>query len=105
MIAIEVVYCPCPGVAERVTLELPDGSTLAQALAASGLLARYGLSEGSAEVGVWGRKEGLDTALRERDRVEIYRPLQCDPKEARRLRYKQRGTTGRKSPVSDSPTR
>jgi hypothetical protein len=40
-------------------------------------------------IGVWGRKQPLDAALRDRDRVELYRPLQVDPKEARRLRYKR----------------
>ena len=40
-------------------------------------------------VGVWGRKQALRDALRDRDRVEVYRPLKVDPKEARRLRYRQ----------------
>jgi putative ubiquitin-RnfH superfamily antitoxin RatB of RatAB toxin-antitoxin module len=78
-----------------VNLSLPDGSALRDALAASGLLLKYGLDEASAVVGIWARKQPLDAPLRERDRVEIYRPLQCDPKEARRLRYKQRaGVSG-----------
>lgn len=102
MITVEVVYCPAPGVTERIALALPDASTLAQALAASGVLARHGLQAYMAEVGIWGRKEALDTRLRERDRVEIYRPLQCDPKEARRLRYKQR-PPAKKRIVSGSP--
>ena len=43
--------------------------------------------------GVWGRVQPLDHVLRDGDRVELYRPLTVDPKEARRLRYKkqQRG--------------
>lgn len=90
MIQVEVVYCPSPGTADRVVLSLADGSTLGAALEASGLPARHGWRADEAQVGVWGRKETLDTPLRERDRVEVYRPLQCDPKEARRLRYKQR---------------
>ena len=90
MIGVEVVYCPAPGVADRVSLSLADGSTLAQAIAASGLCERHGLDPAALEAGIWGRKEPGETPLRERDRVEIYRPLQCDPKEARRLRYKQR---------------
>jgi hypothetical protein len=40
-------------------------------------------------LGVWGRVQPPDTALREGDRVELYRPLSVDPKEARRLRYKK----------------
>jgi uncharacterized protein len=38
---------------------------------------------------VWGRVTPLDHVLRDGDRVEIYRPLTVDPKEARRLRYKR----------------
>jgi putative ubiquitin-RnfH superfamily antitoxin RatB of RatAB toxin-antitoxin module len=90
MIKVEVVFCPAPGVIDQVALTLADGSTVAQALQDSGVLLRHGLEAGEVQVGVWGRKENLDKTLRERDRVELYRPLQCDPKEARRLRYKQR---------------
>jgi putative ubiquitin-RnfH superfamily antitoxin RatB of RatAB toxin-antitoxin module len=38
---------------------------------------------------VWGRVQPADTPLRDRDRVEVYRPLLVDPKEARRQRYKK----------------
>jgi uncharacterized protein len=93
MIQVEVVYCPAPGVVDRVALTLADGSTVAQALDASGVLARHGLHAGSIQVGIWGRIEEPDRPLRDLDRVEVYRPLQCDPKEARRLRYKQRPTS------------
>lgn len=104
MITVEVVYCPSPGLIDRVPLTLPDGSRLQQAIEASGLPGRHGLDLATAIVGIWGRKEALDAPLRERDRVEIYRPLQCDPKEARRLRYKQR-PPARKAPLSGSPPR
>ena len=40
-------------------------------------------------LGVWGKPRSADTLLRDRDRVEIYRPLTVDPKEARRQRYRQ----------------
>ena len=44
--------------------------------------------------------------LRDRDRVEIYRPLTVDPKEARRLRYRRRDpATGARARVSGNPTR
>ena len=87
-IEVEVVYCPTPGVVDRVQLRLPQGATLAQALAASGLPQRHALGPTPA-LGVWGRAKASDTVLRERDRVEVYRPLTVDPKEARRLRYKR----------------
>lgn len=86
---IEVVYSPAAGVVEQVELQLPAGSTLEHALRASGLLERHRLTKlDQIAVGIWGARAALGDALRERDRVEIYRPLQVDPKEARRLRYR-----------------
>jgi putative ubiquitin-RnfH superfamily antitoxin RatB of RatAB toxin-antitoxin module len=86
---IEVVYCAQPGHIDRVSLSLPDGATLRDALAASGLQQCHGLAEGGLLAGIWGRVQPLQTPLRDLDRVELYRPLQVDPKEARRLRYKR----------------
>jgi uncharacterized protein len=85
---VEVVYCPRPGEGEVdvVVLDLPAGSTLRTAVEASGIAARHGLAPDVLVCGVWGQRAGLDQGLRERDRVELYRPLQCDPKEARRTR-------------------
>jgi putative ubiquitin-RnfH superfamily antitoxin RatB of RatAB toxin-antitoxin module len=85
---VEVVYCPAPGHTDLVQLHLPAGATLADALQASGLLQRHALEKDGLSVGVWGRVQALDGLLRDRDRVEIYRPLQVDPKEARRQRYR-----------------
>ena len=87
---IEVAYSPAPGRVDLVALDLPEGATLRDALAASGLPARHGLAPEALRTGVWGRVQPPETPLRERDRVEIYRPLRVDPKEARRLRYRQR---------------
>jgi len=89
LLRIEVVYCPRPGVTDAVNLRLPAPATVAAALRASGLLDRHGLDEGALRVGVWCRTRELDSLLRDLDRVEIYRPLTVDPKEARRLRYKR----------------
>ena len=85
---IEVVYSPVAERTERVALQLPPGSTVADALARSGLAERHGLAVGALKLGVWGRLAPLAQPLRDLDRVELYRPLQVDPKEARRLRYK-----------------
>ncbi len=90
---VEVVYCPASGASDRVALQLPAGSTAAQALQASGMLARHGLAGSAIRVGVWSRVCEPGTLLRDRDRVEIYRPLAVDPKEARRQRY-QRQVSG-----------
>ncbi len=86
-IVVVVAFCPAPGQVDQVSLHLPRGSTLQQALLASGVLQRQGLQLQQVQAGVWGRVQSLDAVLRERDRVELYRPLQVDPKEARRLRY------------------
>jgi putative ubiquitin-RnfH superfamily antitoxin RatB of RatAB toxin-antitoxin module len=86
---VEVVYCPRPGCTDRVSLLLSEGASVQDAVAASGLCQRHALAEGSFEVGVWGHKQPPQARLRDRDRVELYRPLQVDPKEARRLRYKR----------------
>lgn len=84
---VEVVYCPRPGVTDLVALKLPAGATVADALQASGLMQRHGLDSASPRVGVWCRACEPCLLLRDHDRVEIYRPLTVDPKEARRLRY------------------
>ncbi len=94
---LQVVYCPQPGQVDIVDLSLPEGASLADALQASQLLVRYGLSPEQVKLGVWSRLKPLDTPLRDGDRVEVYRPLTVDPKEARRLRYKRQRNTQRAS--------
>lgn len=86
---VEVTYCPQPGVADVCTVQLAPGATLSDALRESGVLARHGLVETAVQAGVWCKAKPLDTPLRDRDRVELYRPLTVDPKEARRQRYKR----------------
>ena len=68
-------------------LRVPAGTTLEQAIAASGVLAEVpGIDPATMQVGIYAKKKPLDTVLREHDRVEIYRPLIADPKNARRRR-------------------
>jgi uncharacterized protein len=88
-IHVELVYCPRPGEVDRVALTLPAGSTLADAVRASGVLVRHALVLDAVSAGVWSKARPLDSPLREHDRVELYRPLRVDPKEARRQRYKR----------------
>ena len=95
---VQVAYCPVPGSTDQCELLLPAGAVLSDALAASGLLQRHGLQLVDVKAGIWSRVRELATPLRDLDRVEIYRPLQVDPKEARRLRYKR--DRGQKSRVS-----
>jgi hypothetical protein len=62
---------------------------LAEALKASGLLQQHGLLLDQLQCGIWGKVKESGALLRAHDRVEIYRPLQVDPKEARRQRYRK----------------
>ncbi len=85
-IHIEVAYAR-PERQEIVELKLPPGSSVQQAVEASGLLQRHPEIElAKAKVGIYGKLARLDTALRDKDRVEIYRPLIADPKEVRKQR-------------------
>jgi len=90
VLSVTVVYSPRAGVVDEVLLSLQEGATVADALRASGMSARHDTDK--LAVGVWGVLAALDDRLRDRDRIELYRPLLVDPKEARRLRQqKQRG--------------
>jgi uncharacterized protein len=86
---VEVLFCSAPNVCDRSSLSLPAGATVADALHASGLRARHGNVLDGLRVGVWNKVKALEEPLREGDRVEVYRALTVDPKEARRLRYAQ----------------
>lgn len=93
---VSVAYSPRAGEVDEVTVELAPGATLMDAIRASGVLQRHpAIDLSQARRGVWGRVQPDDTVLRERDRVEIYRALQVDPKEARRVRYRKTGKAGR----------
>lgn len=83
-IAVEVVFA----LPERQTLrrvQLPAGSTVEDALAASGLAEEF-RNAGSGRVGIYGKAVPAGTVLRDGDRLEIYRPLRADPKDLRRVR-------------------
>ena len=78
-----------------ITVELPAGATLAQAIEASGILARYPqIDLGAQKVGVFGKLKPLDTVLADHDRVEIYRPLLVDPKVSRQRRVEKSRKAG-----------
>jgi len=83
-VRVEVVLA-WPRRAESVRLELPEGACVGDAIAAAGWC---GLSEVSSYA-VYGQRAQADTALRDGDRVELLRPLQADPKDARRKRAKK----------------
>ena len=84
------VACAGPGRVFVRELELPAGAKVGDAIAASGLREAWPeLEIGAGRIGVFARKPGFDTPLHDGDRVEIYRPLKIDPKDARRKRAKQ----------------
>lgn len=82
---IEVAYAGPEGAA-IVPVALPAGASVADAVAASGIVARLALFEASLSYAIFGQRAEPATPLREGDRVELLRPLIVDPKEARRQR-------------------
>jgi putative ubiquitin-RnfH superfamily antitoxin RatB of RatAB toxin-antitoxin module len=73
-------------------MRVPPGTTIGQAIEGSGVLARYpDINLVTQPVGIYGKKKTLDTVLRERDRIEIYRALVADPKDSRRRRAAKKG--------------
>lgn len=76
---------------ELVHLTLPAGSTVQQALDASGLLQKHPEIQLGAtnKIGVFAKLVKPDAVLHHRDRVEIYRPLIADPKDVRRKRVEE----------------
>jgi putative ubiquitin-RnfH superfamily antitoxin RatB of RatAB toxin-antitoxin module len=85
-IHIEVVYA----LADRqdvIPLTLAAGTTLKQAVEGSGLMEKYpDIDTVKGKFGIYSKLAKPDTVLRDRDRVEIYRPLIADPKEVRKQR-------------------
>lgn len=85
-INIEVVYATHDS-QQLAALVLEAGSTVRDAIVASGVLQTFReIDLDTATVGIHSRICTLDTVLRDLDRVEIYRPLIADPKEARHRR-------------------
>lgn len=70
-----------------VPVSVPEGATLQEALEASGLLEKHPeIDLQKNKFGIFAKLSKLDTVLRDRDRVEIYRALIADPKEVRKQR-------------------
>ena len=78
------------GVQDIVVLDLAQGAVAGEAAAASGLLARHGLTAAQFKLGISGKRVAPGRPLREGDRVEILRDLAASPGEARRLRVRPR---------------
>lgn len=85
-ITVEVAYALA---SEQVivSIKAPNGITAKQAIQASGILNKYPeIDLAVNKIGIFGKPAKLDALLKDLDRVEIYRPLIADPKEARKQR-------------------
>ncbi|MEE4216878.1 MAG: RnfH family protein [Xanthomonadales bacterium] len=94
MIEVEVAYAlPARQVLQKILV--PEGCTLEGAIDRSGIREEYpDMRIDLSAVGIFGRKTPPGQELREGDRVEIYRPLIADPREARRRRALQKEDPG-----------
>lgn len=80
------VVLALPDRAVEIQAQLPEGATVADALACFPAHEAAGVDIAGSPVGVWGRRVERNHPLVDGDRVEIYRPLIADPKSARRKR-------------------
>jgi putative ubiquitin-RnfH superfamily antitoxin RatB of RatAB toxin-antitoxin module len=68
-------------------LQLPEGATVAEVIEASDIAQQFpGTDLGALQAGIWGKQVERGRVVRDGDRVELYRPLEIEPREARRLR-------------------
>jgi len=85
-INVEVAYA-LPEEQTLLSLDVDEGSDVRQVIVESGLLQKYPeLDLEKIKVGIFGKLTTMKQVLREKDRVEIYRPLIADPKEVRKKR-------------------
>jgi hypothetical protein len=95
MLRITVACSPAPREVFEYALRLAPGSTVRDAVTASGLSTAFPQLDWQALTpGIWGRTATWDAPLTDLDRVELCRPLEVDPKVARRERFRQQGARG-----------
>lgn len=83
---VEVAYAK-PEIQVIIPLEMTEGASAEAAIRASGLLQRFPeIDLADRRIGIFGKPCALGQVLRPGDRVEIYRPLLAEPREARRSR-------------------
>ncbi|CAM3875476.1 RnfH family protein [Pseudoalteromonas mariniglutinosa] len=100
MIKVEVVYA-LPTTATSLLVEVPAGTTAEEAVIQSGILAKCPEIDGLAlTLGIWNRTCKLNQVVEDGDRIEIYRPLIADPKDARRKRAEKAKDEGRANKVT-----
>lgn len=83
---VEVVFA-LPQRQELIEVAVEEGATVADVIRISRLSEAFPHEDLTAlQAGIWGKPVARDQRVREGDRVELYRPLEIDPKEARRLK-------------------
>lgn len=104
-VRVEVVFA-CPDRQRVLVVTLAKGSTAADAIRQSGIEEAFaGRMPRTATIGVWGRPVAPDHVVQDGDRVEIYRPLQADPREARRQLAAEGKTMGNAGARRDAAVR
>lgn len=92
MLHVTVCWSPAPRGVLEWPLDLPEGASVRDALTASGFMQAAGLQDlAQVDTGIWGRRCAPEQAVREGDRIEVYRALRVDPKVARRERFRKQG--------------
>ena len=87
---VEVAYA-LPEEQVLIALDVDQGTTVEQAVKLSGILERFtDIDLTKNKLGIFGKTTKSDQVLRDKDRVEIYRPLIADPKESRRKRAEKK---------------
>jgi len=70
-----------------LTVHVSEGATVADAVSASGIARQFpGVDLDALQAGIWGQPVDRDRVVSEGERVELFRPLEMDPREARRLK-------------------
>jgi len=88
-IQIELVYA-LPNEQTLLKFDVQKGTTIAEGVRLSGILTKHPeIDPDKSKYGIFGKLSKADVVLREKDRIEIYRPLIADPKEVRRKRAEE----------------
>lgn len=101
MIQVEVVYA-LPHEQRVLKLVVEQSATVEEIIRTSGILQMYPeIDLAVNKVGIFSRNVKLDAKVRDKDRIEIYRPLLADPKEIRRKRAEQAKAAAAQANVAD----
>ena len=101
LLSVEIVF-GTPERQELLQLKIPPGSSVREAVVESGIAGRFpGIDIACLQAGIWGKPVAQSRLLADGDRVEIYRPLLIDPREARRALAAQGRSMGSEAESTD----